>query len=551
MNIKKAWQWIRDEKRAVWGEYGLVALIILLPLLVPGYILTLDLVFTPSFDWPTQLTNTYPLEVVLWLLHHVLPGDIIEKIILFAILVLSGVGMHTLIRSINIKGKFHADIWRIALYFGGLLYMINPFTYSRFMAGQWMVLLGYALLPFFIRALLQLITLPSRKSALRVAIWSLVIVIVSIHHGGMLIILGTIVPLLASVFGYWRDRQHLKQFMLWSSLGGALVFVLTSFWSIPALLGNATIASSLGQFDQSHFEAFATSGGNTLAALADVVRFQGFWVEDRQFFLLPQTMTPLWGLVFMLIWLLVIIGGVKAWRSHRMVVGLGAACILIGIILAATPLIAWLSGYLPFLSGYREPHKFVNFIVIGYCLLGVFGVAHIASWASSRFKELGEQIVVAVCLLLPIAVTPTMLWGFAGQLSPRAYPEGWYQMDRKLTASSGVKKVLFLPWHQYTTFAFSGRIIATPADKFFKVPIVASNDPEFKSISPTVPDSGKEMINEAFKDKTKLVKVLKEQGITHILLAKEKDAGDYAYLNSLRGVVRTDVNSDMILYEVK
>ena len=94
-------KWIRSEKRLVWVEYSVLSFIILLPLLLPGYILTLDLVFTPNFAWPTELTNTYPLEMVLWIIHWILPGDVIEKIILFSILLLSGVGMHQLVRYAN------------------------------------------------------------------------------------------------------------------------------------------------------------------------------------------------------------------------------------------------------------------------------------------------------------------------------------------------------------------------------------------------------------------------------------------------------------------
>ena len=80
------WQWLRDERRTIWFEYGVLSLAVLLPLLMPGFILTLDMVFTPNMAFPSDVTNTYPLQVAIWLLHLVLPMDIIQKILLFIIL---------------------------------------------------------------------------------------------------------------------------------------------------------------------------------------------------------------------------------------------------------------------------------------------------------------------------------------------------------------------------------------------------------------------------------------------------------------------------------
>src|SRR5690606_7555434 len=102
-----------------------LSLAILLPLLLPGYILTLDLVFTPHLPWPHELTNTYLLEAILWLTNQILPGDVIEKIVLFLILLLSGVGMHRLVVSVKVRG-IPPESWRWGLYFAGIFYMVNP-----------------------------------------------------------------------------------------------------------------------------------------------------------------------------------------------------------------------------------------------------------------------------------------------------------------------------------------------------------------------------------------------------------------------------------------
>ncbi|HMI09444.1 MAG TPA: DUF6541 family protein [Candidatus Saccharimonadales bacterium] len=545
------WKWCRDEKRSIWFEYSTLSLIILLPLLLPGYILTLDLVFTPHFVWPAELTNTYPLEALLWLMHFILPGDVIEKIILFLILMLSGVGMHRLLRSIKVKEGISPEVWQTALYFGGLFYMINPFTYSRFMAGQWMVLLGYALLPFFIQAFIRLLALPSRRQAIVTALLAFVITTVSLHHAGMLLIIALLIVIVASILRYWRDGTHVKKFLGWTAASAVFATVLSSFWIIPTILGQNNTGQAVTHFDESHFKAFETTGGNVVGAISQVIRLQGFWVEDRGLYSLPQSMIPIWGLLFLALWAVIIIGVIKAWRKNRMLVSIAVGCIILGIILAATPLVEILSRSIPFIAGYREPQKFVNLIVIGYSILGVFGVGYIIEWASKRFADLGSQVAIAVCLFLPLAITPTMLWGFSGQLTPRAYPTGWSEMNQELKSVAANDRTLFLPWHQYATFDFAGRIIANPAEKYFETPVIISDDPEFKNVSPTIPDEEKRQITEALNDTDTLTNTLRSLHIRYILLSKEKDKIDYGYLNKLDDLTVVKENADLKLYEIK
>jgi len=63
--LTATWHWLRDEKRIIWFEYSALALAVLLPLLLPGFILTLDMVFTPHIGFPTDVSNTYPLQLLL------------------------------------------------------------------------------------------------------------------------------------------------------------------------------------------------------------------------------------------------------------------------------------------------------------------------------------------------------------------------------------------------------------------------------------------------------------------------------------------------------
>src|SRR6185369_15302574 len=156
--------------------YAGVALLLLLPLLGSGYILTLDMVFTPRVPMPQTVTSSYLFHVLLHALTFVLPSQVIEKGLLVSIVLLAGVGMHRLLRQIMLPIGGSG----LAAYVGGLFYIINPYTYSRFMAGQYSVLLGYALVPFFFAALLRLLANLSVRRAIVVVCWAVVVSIVSI-----------------------------------------------------------------------------------------------------------------------------------------------------------------------------------------------------------------------------------------------------------------------------------------------------------------------------------------------------------------------------------
>ncbi|MGH7196869.1 MAG: hypothetical protein ACREGJ_03860 [Candidatus Saccharimonadales bacterium] len=547
--MRKFFDWIRHEKRSIYFEYSVLVLAIMLPMLLPGYILTLDLVFAPHIAWPTELTNSYPLQAVLALLNFAIPADVIEKIVLFAILLLSGVGTHRLVRTIP-ASSVAPEYWKWGAYFAGILYMVNPFVYSRFMAGQWQVLLGYALLPFFVRSVITLVAKPSRKSALSVAAWLLAISIVSIHHVGIAVLVAAIAGVLA-LWRYRKDSPMLRRFIGWAAASMAIVLVVSSYWLIPALMGSSSIAQSVESFDTAHHHAFATNNEGALGAIGNVIRLQGFWLDARGLYVLPQDQVPIWGLAALVLWVVVGIGAVAAWRKQRFMALLFGISALAAIILAVSPLMSWLSEIIPFFNGYREPQKFVNILVFAYAYFGALGVASLLTRFHERANPTVTSGVLVGALLLPLVFTPTMLWGFSGQLSPRHYPADWYAMNEKLNADTQDFKVLFLPWHQYMHFGFAGRIIANPGDKFFDKPFVVGDNPEFKDISPTVPNAAKREIQETLKHPEHLARTLTNQNIKYVLLAKEHDFEDYKFLNESPDFNLTTETETLKLYEIK
>lgn len=538
--MEKLWIWAKNPGNRFWFVYAGLSLIVLFPLLAPGYILTLDLVFTPHIQWPHDLTSTFPVRVIVWGLGQLLPGDVIEKLVLFVILFCSGISTHMLV--ISFKRTIYADTtWQLGAFVAGVFYMINPFTYSRFMAGQWMVLLGYALFPFFIRMLLELMEKPSMKKALMLGVMAAVVMAASIHFSGMIAVTAVVAWLLIA----GKRRAAIRYY----AVSLATTIVLTCYWWIPALVGKSDLGVAVAGFNDVHFDAFRTTSHGAFGAIGEVLRLQGFWVEARGFYLLPQDWVPAWGLLFMGFWALVVVGAVKFWRIAPLLVRLCVICIVIGVILAATPLIQWSSQYVPFAAGYREPHKFAALVALGYAVLAAFGAMVVAQKTK---KQRQRTAVWGVLIVLPIILTPTMLWGFGGQLQPRHYPIEWYEANELLKREvAGSEKVLVLPWHQYSEYRFTQRIIANPAEVFFEVPTVVSDDPEFKQVSPTTPNDAKRKIEAALRNKSSLVDVLMQQNIHVVVLLKEQDFGDYAYLDDERNLKKIQENDMLSIYRLE
>jgi hypothetical protein len=542
MTMGKVMSWIRKSRpAAAYGVYFVVGLGVMLPLLIPGFILTLDMVFTPTMPMPQEVTSSYLFRAGLHYLNLFIPSDVLQKLMLLSILVLSGIGMHRLIRFLRpaIKGQE----W--GTYAAGIFFMINPFTYSRFMAGQYAVLLGYALLPWFVRLLMDFGRAPRLKTALKLGGLASLVGIVSIHTVGELALLAAV----AAVVALWRYRQHLKVYLRYGLIAAAVFLVTSSYWLIPLALGKGSTAQTIGQFTSADTDAFDTVGSNPLVKMGNIARLQGFWAEERGLYLLPQDRVAPWGLMALVIIGLVIWGGFMLWRRRRALFALFAASGLVAMLLAAGAMEP-LAQNIPLLAGYREPHKLVGLFVLAYSVLLAFGVkAALAS--AQRRSEMIYGITAGVLLILPFLFTRTMLWGFDGQLTPRQYPGDWFSINQQLKQDDDDFAVLFLPWHQYMSFQFAGRIIANPAPAFFSKPTFVSADPELDGATGgRITDRQKALHSiVTSSDKQHLAERLAGQNIKYIILAKELDYEQYDYLNDQAGLQRLHDYHTATVYE--
>lgn len=169
-----------------------------------------------------------------------------------------------------------------------------------------------------------------------------------------------------------------------------------------------------------------------------------------------------------------------------------------------------LYDHVPFFAIMREPQKFLMLTAVGYAVGLGWGTAALARrlgtpaapsapppppppptpqpptpratptppTARSR-HTVGWAL--AIGLVLPLAYTPTMFDGLAGQIGPSTIPPAYQQANRLM--GDGAGQVLYLPWHLYEAQPFTeGRVVATVGPTFFDRPVLAGQDVQIGSV---------------------------------------------------------------------
>ncbi len=527
-----------------------LTLAVMLPLYKPGFIFLLDMTFTPHLDLSDyiqdgRIPSHFPIIMLIKLTGFILPMDIIQKIILSLLLLLPAIFMYQLSK------KWLGNAWAT---FAGVLYMLNPWVYERFLAGHWLVLLGYAFLPLLLKLFQDLIVTKNKKSFIKFGILFALYPIFSIHFAYISIFL----LVTQSIIYYWHNKKTITTRELVNAIQAGIILlivtiIVNSFWLLYFFKTGTTYAAITAQ----DFAGFQTVSSGSWGVFDNVMALYGFWNND---YVLPKEIFPYWKFITTAILLLSGIGAYRAWRAKN-TLGLTVTLLFVPMLIISAgvahnfskPIIEFLYAYFPGFKGLRETAKLTSLVALSYALLAPLGGKWIAD-TLAPFVAIPTRItkltILIICLLLPITSTVTMFNGFDNQLQPTYYPASWIQANQQLNTDNATK-VLVLPWWGYVRLPFAqNNLVSNPAKRFFDTPVLAGNnfDNQYLKQAPTDLDT---IIVELVDGKVNIddtIPYFKSQDISHIVLLQEADTAHYQFLNQSKNLKRVLVTSDLVLF---
>jgi len=456
--------------------YLLLALILMWPLLGKGYFITLDMQFGPnSFsdntfpDFYGLSSNPYganlPLRLALDAVSRFIGMDLVEKALLFSILFLCGASMH-----LSLPEELGDS-----RYFAGLLYMLNPFVFVRFLAGHWSLLLSYAFWPMALMSFIGFLDNPSRKGSLVKT--ALLCALASVSSHGILLLLSAFACVFIVRLALSPDKRALLGRTL--LLGGA-VLLLNMFWIVPSLLLFSSTYSPAPA--SAYLSDFGSSGGGIPLPLA-LLSMHGFW---RGGFTYTKDVFLPWQAFFIAIAAIAYAGLLVLLRRNDPLALSLPIIFMLAFLLAlgsASPLAGLFSMFgdsFPLYFIFRDTQKFVGLMCLVYSLLGAYGANHALQMLKGRASAVG------LCLLLSIILISNFgFFGFLGQARLTQYPDDWMKAEGMMSKDTSQTNILVLPLHSYMEFRWvnsSSGTIGNPAPDFFSKPVIAASAIETSDI---------------------------------------------------------------------
>ncbi|MEV0802679.1 hypothetical protein AB0I34_33625 [Kribbella sp. NPDC050281] len=474
-----------------WLWPVLLTLLITAPLLAPGYIVGYDMVFVPDltvrldlFGVTTAMPRAVPSDVLVAVLDELTGGQVLNKLVLVAIPLLSGLGLTALWRELRLGGALPGAA-------AATLYMWNPFVAERLRLGAWALLLGYAALPWLVRSALRLrrgegwpgFVLASAGCALTASGG-----ITGLLVGGLILL--------------WRPRVK----SLWP-LGAAVL--LNAPWLMAGLAhtGNATT-------DPDSVTSFAARNEGYGGVLPTLLTLGGIWNAD----VVPGNRGDLLPVIFAFVLLVAsVIGVVLWWRRDpvaRALVVAAVIAVLLGLAgVVASGAFAQVVAHVPGAGLFRDGQRYLGPLALLESI--GFGVALAAALEHVRLY----RIVGITAMLLPIAALPALSGG--GGLKVSHYPADW---ERAQQAVAG----RFVPWpfESYRAPSWNGRRpLLDPMPRYFVQPSIAPDelivgghrlageDPSAREVATA--------IRSAVRDKTDPTPALLRQGVGWLVVDRE------------------------------
>jgi len=469
---------------AYWPEiaFTVLAVLVLWQALLPGYVLLLDMIWTPHVYLQASHEGYWylvPWQALLWLAHLVVPMWLIQKAVLLATVWLIPWSAY---RFLPVPGG------RLPRFIAGVFFLINPFVYTRFIAGHQLILVTYALLPLVLSLAIRAASVWRARDALFLGLCLALIGTLSPH---MLVVAGLLAVCVGTAWAVASRDTPWKSICVTVAIVCASAAVASSYWLVPLVTGSERLDE---RFDREHLQAFSAASRPGFPLAADLLWLGGFWGEGREWSLQyrwPQDSSAARAAAAASV-LLIAYGAVRSWRGalpRRLLAALLAAGAA-GYVAASglsldifAPLNEALFRLVPFWSGFRDSAKWVGLLAVPWAILMGTGFASLSAAWSARRRALAG---VGVCLLVWVACYP-MLPGFWGAVRPVWYPGTWEGVKAIIEADGPGERTLVLPWHRYYVNRLGGRL-DIPAYFYFGPSVVTNRNPELGEAQDTETD---------------------------------------------------------------
>lgn len=423
----------------------------------PGYVLSYDMVWVPDLavrpdflGLGSSLPRAVPSDLVVALLDEVVPGAVLQRIVLVGALVVAGTGAWRLVPGPSVVARLAATT----------LYVWNPFVAERLGIGHWPLLLTYAALPWIHRGARRLGS--EGRGLPGLVLW---VALASLSP------VGGLMASLVAVVGVAASGRSARRATGWTV---AAVAALNAPWILAgALHGSASVS------DPAAVSLFAARGEGVLPVWAAVAGLGGIWNAE----VVPGSRTSWVAVVSLVVVLAVAAAGVGPLRRlvpRRDRIALAPPAVL-GVVVAlggaaAPGAVEWLVVHLPGAGLVRDGSRFVGLLAPVLAVLFGLGVSRVAEAVSRR--EVGLALGT-VLVLSPVTLMPDAAAGISGRLAAVGFPDEYAAARAALEESrraghSGV--VLSLPFTPYRRPGWNdGRRTLDPVGRYFPVDYLVSD----------------------------------------------------------------------------
>ena len=542
--------------RKIWLLILIVSLVIMGVewIYTGGEFFLLDYISYPVTGWNLDFLRVNLITLLAEWGMRLLGYQLFSKLFFFITVFLSGWLGFVLAMQIANLFKVGSQYYTPLAIAGVFLLMLNPVLYER-MITQPGVYLAFVLMGFGLIQLLKTISDWKLKYYLFAGLLFGGAIGVSSHTVFMSGVFCLIYALL-----YLRTKKVLLGLVF--LMGMTLLPNLN--WLIGGFLGNwSVVTDTLATFNQANIEGFLSHALAPFNLELTSLMLYGFWGERAGHFVFPEDVNPLWW-VFPVVLFIVSIGWYRfSYKNNKKLIWFLILVWLLSWIFATGisssrfwALNQWMFDNIPYYIGLREPQKWVGLLLFvratGILLAFSKLLCLLDELRWSKWEMQKKIVPLGVLVLILIANTPALIWGFYGQLVLSDYPTD-YQTYKQTTLSWDLRKgkILILPRHSYLTCPWTQRkIISNPLKAYLgnNPQIVSSDNIEVANLYTNSTSLQSKNI-EAFLQKKDLALI---SGFSTIIMMEYcADHQNYDFLKNLTGLQKDYSWWDLSTYHIK